>query len=65
MTSKYTFICQTDEGDTVVTFSQEEDTWELPVEKFYNFLKGCGFIFKPEESLIVYNQHTGEERSLN
>lgn len=62
MTTKYTFICETKEGNTIKSFTPTSGTWDAPVAEFFLFLKGCGFLFRIEEELVVFNNETQEPR---
>ncbi len=50
MTQVYTFTCIDEENNvrTEVSFETENDCWgghDGPMCKFFDFLKGCGFVF--------------------
>lgn len=62
MSTKYTFISQTDEKTVTTEFTCKEETWGPPLQEFFNFLKGTGFLFKIEEELVVFNTTTEEVR---
>ena len=62
MTTKYTFICETEEGNTVKSFTPNSESWGAPLAEFFNFLKGCGFLFHVEEELVIFNNETQEPR---
>ena len=62
MPTKYTFICESEEGNTVKSFTPKSESWDVPLAEFFLFLKGCGFLFKVEEELVVFNNETEEAR---
>lgn len=54
----YRFECYDSEesSTTVVEFTTENDAWsgfDGPMHKFFNFLKGCGFVFNLEDDIGV------------
>jgi hypothetical protein len=55
--SKFTFICEADDG-AVFTATQDRDDLNFLLEDFQNFLRGCGFYF---DGVIDIN--TAEEGS--
>lgn len=63
MTTKYTFIAETEEGTVACVFTSHNETWSEPLEEFFKFLKGCGFLFDTVEELAVFNTSTGESRN--
>ena len=64
----YTFTCydSNPEGfgtQTSISFTTECDTWsgyEGPMFKFFDFLKGCGFVFDINKEIGVLDLRTGE-----
>lgn len=67
MSTKYTFIAVSDNGkqEIVVTETTDSETWGAPLELFFRFLKGNGYLFDIEEELAVYNNSNGECRTAN
>lgn len=62
--TKYTFICESDGNTTVKTITCIDDaTWGTPLFEFFNFLKGCGYLFKLNEELAVADNDTGDYRT--
>lgn len=54
----YRFECYDDEDKTQVTieFSTESDSWsgyDGPMWKFFDFLKGCGYVFDKHAEIGV------------
>lgn len=64
MSKKYTFICvdSDNQTETMTTLTTDESTWQAPVDLFFNFLKGTGYLFNLEEELCVVNTQTEEIR---
>jgi hypothetical protein len=61
MAKVYSFECfdDDDQTKTVVQFETESDTWsgyDGPMWKFFDFLKGCGFVFDHEAQIGVVNK---------
>lgn len=61
MTKTYSFSCYDDEDNCTVSFSYDtkSDSWigsEGPVWKFFDFLKGCGFVFGNESTIGVMDK---------
>lgn len=64
MTTKYTFVMEDANGKKVThEFTDASDTLTKPLEEYFSFLKGCGFLFNTQEELAVYNFDTGESRN--
>lgn len=63
MTTKYTFVAETNGSIVLHTFTDTEGTWATPLEEYFKFLKGCGFLFDVVEELAVFNTNTGESRN--
>jgi hypothetical protein len=64
MSKRYEFVCYDDEDQTrtVVEFETESDAWSGyngPMYNFFNFLKGCGFVFHHNTEIGVVKE-TGE-----
>jgi len=49
--SKFTFICEADDG-AVFTATQERDDLDIVLEDFQNFLRGCGYYFDGNVAII-------------
>lgn len=61
MAKKYTFKCYDDETDTYteVSFSTDSELWseyDGPMWKFFDFLKGCGFVFDMHDQIGIKNK---------
>ena len=57
----YTFECYDSEDrvTTKVEFSTQNAAWsgyDGPVSKFFDFLKGCGFVFRINDQLGIMSQ---------
>lgn len=64
----YVFECYDEEEDslTTVKFVTENDTWsgyDGPMWKFFDFLKGCGFVFEVDSEIGVMTQKRGFEKA--
>lgn len=62
----YKFECYDEEDKTLTTVSYTTDceTWsgyDGPMWKFFDFLKGCGFIFNPDTEIGVQHPERGFE----
>ncbi len=61
MAKIYKFECFDDDDQTrtIVEFETDCDAWSSydgPMWKFYDFLKGCGFVFHHESQIGVLNK---------
>lgn len=61
----YRFECYDDEDRSTVTveFTTDNDAWsgyEGPMYNFFNFLKGCGYVFGIEDEIGVLKVRDGE-----
>lgn len=66
----YTFECVDEENNTrtVVEFSTENDVWsgyDGPMWKFFDFLKGTGYVFDIEDQIGVMSETFGGFRSAS
>ncbi len=64
----YVFSCMDSDDDTstVVSFKTENDCWDGydgPMYKFFDFLKGCGFVFDINAEIGVMDTDEDEFRS--
>lgn len=65
-TYKFTCYDHDDDTTTVVKFTTENDTWsgyDGPAHNFFNFLKGCGYLFSVNTHLGFLDERTGEFRN--
>lgn len=58
MIKEYTFTCYDSEDKTTtsVEFNTDNDCWDGydgPMSKFFDFLKGCGFVFRINDQLGI------------
>lgn len=58
---KYTFTCHDDFDGEVTTkeFITESDSWsgnDGPISRFFDFLKGCGFVFAINDQLGIMKE---------
>lgn len=58
----YRFECHDEDTDTstTVTFTTENDAWseyDGPMWKFFDFLKGCGYVFDIESEIGVIDRN--------
>lgn len=61
MVKRYTFECYDgdDQTTTSVSFETENDAWsgyDGPMWKFFDFLKGCGYVFDINDRLGVLDE---------
>jgi hypothetical protein len=61
MSKTYSFSCydEEDQTRTVVEFETESDAWSGysgPMWKFFDFLKGCGFVFHHNTEIGVVKE---------
>jgi hypothetical protein len=62
MTKRYSFECydEDDQTTTRVDFETENDAWsgyDGPMWKFFDFLKGCGFVFDMSSTIGIMDQN--------
>lgn len=60
----YTFKCEDTEEKTIteVHFATESDVWSGyngPMWKFFDFLKGCGYVFDIHDEIGVLKKNDG------
>lgn len=63
----YTFTCHDDESGTTTTcdLSTESDLWsgfDGPMWRFFDFLRGCGFVFHHNSNIGIIDED-GDFRS--
>jgi hypothetical protein len=70
MAKTYTFVCYDNEDKctTEVTFKTDNDCWDGfdgPMSKFFDFLKGCGFVFDINSEIGVMDDDGDFRSSVN